>query len=69
MRDEPFPVLYRSMFHFTDAASKTLPSWNLTPWRRLNVTAFPSVEVVHFVASQGRISPFGETRTSESYIA
>ena len=69
VRDDPFVLMYRSMFHFTDAASKTEPSWNLTPWRRLNVTVLPSLDVVHFSASHGMMVPFTSTRTSESYIA
>ncbi len=62
-------VLYLSMFHFTESASKAVPSWNFTSVRRVKVTVFPSVDVSHFSASQGMISPFGVTRTSESYIA
>ena len=57
------------MFHFTDAASKTVPSWYFTPCRRLNVMVLPSAEVVHFSASHGMMLPVTSTRTSESYIA
>jgi hypothetical protein len=69
VRSEPCVVLYRSMFHFTASASNAVPSWNFTSVRSVNVTVLPSDDVSHLSASHGMISPFGVTRTSESYIA
>src|SRR5579859_546661 len=68
-RSDPFVSRYRSRFHFAEAASNGVPSWYLTSVRRLKVYVLPSGEIVHFVASHGMMSPFGFTRTSESYIA
>src|SRR5438477_2536065 len=68
-RSDSFVFRYRSRFHFADAASKVVPSWYFTSVRRVKVYVLPSGEIVHFVESHGMISPFGVTRTSESYIA
>src|SRR5260221_1579085 len=68
-RSDSFVFRYRSRFHFADAASNVAPSWYFTSVRKVNVYVLPSGEIVHFVASHGMISPFGVTRTSESYIA
>ena len=57
------------MFHFTASASNTEPSWNFTSFRSVKVTLFASSLYFQLSASHGMISPFGETRTSESYIA
>src|SRR5947207_5255678 len=69
VRWEPLVVLYRSMFHLTESASNAVPSWNLTSVRSVNVTVLPSLDVSHLSASHPMMSPFGVTRTSESYIA
>ena len=38
----------------TSSAPNGLPSWNVTPWRRLNVHTVPSAFGDHFSASTGR---------------
>ncbi len=42
LRLEPFIVLWRSMLYFTASASKRSPSWKVTPWRSLMVSALLS---------------------------
>ena len=54
------------MFHFTDSASKTEPSWYVTSLRSVNVMVLPSGATSHFSASQGTILPDESMRTIES---
>ncbi len=46
-------LTHRSKFAQTAAALKSVPSWNFTPWRRLNVHTLPSGVDDHFSASAG----------------
>src|SRR6266849_8750801 len=46
----------------TSSALKSVPSWNLTPWRSLNVHVFASADGVHEVASSGCGTPLPSTR-------
>ena len=43
-RFEPCMVLWRSMLNFTAAASSFSPSWKVTPWRSLMVSALWSAD-------------------------
>jgi len=43
-----------------------VPSWKVTPWRRVNVQLLP--ERVHLVASAGRASPAASSFTSVSAV-
>src|ERR1700691_2474696 len=54
------------MFATTDCASNGVPSWNLTPWRRVKVYVLPSGETDHLVARSGVTCRFGVSQTSVS---
>ncbi len=57
------------MFAFTAAASNGSPSWNTTPSRSRNVSARPSSDCVHDVASCGITERSGAVSTSLSHSA
>ena len=60
-----FAVVLRSKVNFTSAAVKSLPSWNFTPLRSLNVkTLLPSC--VQLSASAGWILPCSSKRVRPS---
>src|SRR6266851_7504456 len=62
--------LQRSKLNLTASALKSVPSWNLTPFRRLNVQVRPSDEACHFSARAGSTSVVpGLKRTSPSNMA
>src|SRR5690606_37630546 len=63
-----FSSSMRSKLNFTASALNGVPSWKVTPSRRLNVYSNPSSEMVQSVASAGSISSVpGVLRTSPSY--
>jgi len=55
-----------SKFFFAAAASKGVPSLNVTPSRSVKVYAFPSSEIAHETARQGSIFPESPKLTSGS---
>ena len=52
----PVQLNQRSKFAQTASALKSVPSWNFTPSRRVNVCDLPSAAVSHSVASSGSTS-------------
>ncbi len=58
----------RSNVNFTSAEVISWPSWNLTPWRSLNVHVSPSRLTSHDSASSGTGVMSGSKRTSWLYI-
>ena len=54
------------MFHFTAAASNTVPSWNFTPCRNANTMRLPSADVSQLSASSGLMEKFVPYFTSVS---
>src|SRR5436853_1429032 len=58
----------RSNVNFTSAEVSSWPSWNLTPWRSLNVHCSPSELTCHDSASSGTGVMSGSNRTSWLYI-
>lgn len=57
----------RSSDYFAATASQTLPSWNLTPSRRVKVTVFPSSDIFQLVARLG-CGPFSSITRKGSWI-
>ncbi len=53
---KPVQLNQRSKFAQTASALKSVPSWNFTPSRRVNVCDLPSGAVSHAVASSGSTS-------------
>src|SRR5574337_368228 len=58
------PLTRRSSENATASALNGVPSWNLTPGRRLKVSVMPSLDVFHEVASSGPILPWVSNATS-----
>ena len=63
---DPSTVLARSMFAFTASALNGVPSWNVTPSRRVMSSTVASSLNVQSVASIGTSSPWGLNSTSRS---
>ena len=63
---EPSTVWARSMLALTAAASNGVPSWNVTPSRRWNVSVVPSSLNSHSVASPGTADASGAWWTRRS---
>jgi hypothetical protein len=64
-----FASAQRSKFHFTAAALKAVPSWNLIPSRRWKVAVRPSGATSHEVARAGSmfvVAPSNFTRPSKT---
>ena len=60
------PVLLSASLRYvatTSSALKSAPSWNLTPWRSLNVQVLASGDGVHEIANSGWGTPAPSTRT------
>ena len=55
------------MLNFTASPLKSVPSWNLTPWRSVNCRVVESL-YCQAVASPGLIFKDGSMVTSESYM-
>src|SRR6266567_7642067 len=68
-RFEPAMVLCRSMLYLTAAASNFSPSWKVTPWRSLRVSALLSADHWYDVASCGTMLRFSSMSTSLSHSA
>ncbi len=57
-----FAAIAWSRFHLTAAASKSVPSWNFTPFLSVMVTLFPLTSFLDDSASQGTVLPVVSTR-------
>src|ERR671916_379057 len=65
----PVQLYHRSKLAQTASALKSVPSWNLTPSRRVKVWDLPSSADSHLVASSGSTSVVpGAAPTRPSYI-
>src|SRR5207245_4996726 len=67
LRGELAAVRIRSMLNLTTSAAKAVPSWNLTPWRRVKASVVGCV-YVQAVASPGLMVSVWSMETRDSYM-